>query len=350
MNAVATQKQPTTIAELLEVNRSLLLQALPKQIKADRFLRICLNSIARNPDLQKCSATSLYGAIMQCAQFGLEPGMMNQAHIVPYWNSDKRCFEAQFQIGYLGMRDMAERNGDVLDGDAQAVHEKDSFDYGLGDSPFITHKPSKDQDRGDIVHFYCWAQSAKGKLKVSVMSTAEVKEHREKFAKKKKDGSFGPAWTVTFEAMAIKTVIRRCYKLLARSPELREAIALDEMQQVSIPQNLGMEVEIEQRDAARLQNAEALKALQETNNTPESSTESAQPGDPHHQPEQVPPSDAAPAPSLPASNICQQLRLCESIAEAASIMNDSMQWPYSAEEREQINKVFAETKKRLGKR
>lgn len=84
--------------------------------------------------------------------------------------------------------------------------------------------------------------------------------------------------------------------------------------------------------------------------TPESSTESAQPGDPHHQPEQVPPSDAAPAPSLPASNICQQLRLCESIAEAASIMNDSMQWPYSAEEREQINKVFAETKKRLGKR
>ena len=255
-------KQPTDIVGLLEVNRGSILQALPKTIKADRFLRVCLNAINRNPDLQKCTAMSLYAGIMQSAQFGLEIGLMNQAHLVPYWNSDKKCFEAQFQIGYLGLRDLGERYGDVVDGDAQAVYEKDFFDYGQGDSPYIQHKPSKDQNRGEIVHFYCWAQPKDGKIKVAVLSKQEVEEHRDRFVRKNDKGQFGPAWTKTFEAMGLKTVIRRCYKFLARSPELREAIALDEMQEISIPQNLGLELEAEQRDEAREANQKRLEAMQ----------------------------------------------------------------------------------------
>ena len=263
--AVATTKQPSDIGGLLEFNRGAILQALPKTIKADRFLRVCMNAISRNPDLQKCTASSLYAGIMQSAQFGLEIGLMNQAHLVPYWNSEKRGFEAQFQIGYLGLRDLAERYGDVVDGDAQPVHEKDFFDYGQGDSPFIEHKPSKDQDRGAITHFYCWAKPKDGKVKVAVMSNAEVEEHKKKFVREKKSGGYGPAWTSTFEAMALKTVIRKCYKLLARSPELREAVALDEMQEVNIPQNLGMELDAEQMAEARKENAKRLEAVQQVN-------------------------------------------------------------------------------------
>lgn len=259
--AVATAKHPSDIGGLLELNKGAILQALPKTIKADRFLRVCLNAIARNPELQKCTASSLYGGIMQSAQFGLEIGLMNQAHLVPYWNSEKRCFEAQFQIGYLGLRDLAERYGDVVDGDAQPVHEKDFFDYGQGDNPFIQHKPSKDQDRGPITHFYCWAKPTNGQLKVAVMSTEEVEKHKERFVREKKSGGYGPAWTQTFEAMALKTVIRRCYKLLARSPELREAVALDELQEVNIPQNLGMELDQEQKEAARIENAKRLEEM-----------------------------------------------------------------------------------------
>lgn len=260
--AVATT-QPTDIGGLLDLNRDAIRQALPKTIKADRFLRVCMNAIARNPDLQKCTASSLYAGIMQSAQLGLEIGLMNQAHLVPYWNSEKRGFEAQFQIGYLGLRDLAERYGDVVDGDAQKVHEKDVFDYGQGSAPFITHIPSKDQHRGEVVHYYCWAQPKDGKLKVAVMSKAEVEAHRDRFVRKKKDGAFGPAWTTTFDAMALKTVIRHCYKLLARSPELREAIALDEMQEIHIPQNLGLELDQAQKAVAMADNTARLAAMQQ---------------------------------------------------------------------------------------
>lgn len=262
MNQVAT-KQPTDIAGLLEANRNSLLQALPKTVKIDRFLRVAMNAIAKNPDLQKCSASSLYGAIMQSAQFGLEIGLMNQAHLVPFWNSDKKCFEAQFQIGYLGLRDMAEWYGDVQDGDAQVVYEKDEFDYELGDTTSIRHKPHKGQSRGEQVYYYAWAKPKHGKIKVAVMSRQEVEEHRDKFVRKTKAGEFSPMWTKTFDAAAIKTVIRKCYKLVARSPQLREAIALDEMQEVQIPQGLGVEVEHEQLTTIRQSNQEKMKQLQD---------------------------------------------------------------------------------------
>jgi recombination protein RecT len=263
MTTAAVDAKPTTdIAGLLTANRGALLQALPKTIQPDRFLRVCLNAIARNPDLQKCTASSLYAGIMQSAQFGLEIGLMNQAHLVPYWNSDTKRYDAQFQIGYLGLRDLAERYGDVTDGDAQTVHEKDLFDYGQGDSPYLTHKPSKEQDRGPVTHYYCWAQPKDGKVKVAVLSATEIANHRDRFVRKKKDGTFGPAWTVTFDAMGLKTVIRHCYKLLARSPELREAIALDELQEIQIPQHLGLELDLEQKDAARVENTKRLEALQ----------------------------------------------------------------------------------------
>ena len=336
--AVATTKQPTDIAGLLEANRGAIMQALPKTVKADRFLRVCLNTIARNPDLQKCSASSLYAGIVQSAQFGLEIGLMNQAHLVPYWNSERRCFEAQFQIGYLGLRDLAERYGDVVDGDAQPVHEKDFFDYGQGDAPFIQHKPSKEQDRGPITHFYCWARPKDGALKVAVMSNEEVEKHKEKFVREKKSGGYGPAWTTTFDAMALKTVIRRCYKLLARSPELREAVALDEMQELSIPQNLGLEVEQEQKESMRLENAKRLESLQreEQREAPPTSQDGLDEKADHiadmERPQQT--TDAAPLPPIVA--VLRDMDNAPDAAAKSHIFNEAMEQPYTPAEKKQL--------------
>lgn len=363
MNEVV--KQPTDIAGLLDVNRNALLQALPKAIKIDRFLRVAMNAIARNPDLQKCSASSLYGAIMQSAQFGLEIGLMNQAHLVPYWNSDKRCFEAQFQIGYLGLRDMAEWYGDVEDGDAQVVYEKDEFDYELGDSPSIRHKPSKDQSRGDVVYYYAWAKPKNGKIKVAVMSRQDVEVHRDKYVRKRKDGTFAEIWSKNFDAMAIKTVMRKCYKFVARSPQLREAIALDELQEVQIPQGLGVEMEQSQLADMRQSNQDKMKQLQQQTveqdgadrkdmgQSTNSSASSQQASDaaPPFNPETCPPAEVN-TPQLDPANIAKQFRLCESVAEWAQIANA---WQEEVElhaetDRAMVKKVADEAKKRIGKK
>lgn len=361
MTTAVVTKQPTDIAGLLEANRNALLQALPKTVKIDRFLRVAMNAIARNPDLQKCTAASLFGAIMQSAQFGLEVGLMNQAHLVPYWNSEKRCFEAQFQIGYLGLRDMAEWYGDVEDGDAQVVYEKDEFDYELGDSPSIRHKPSKDQSRGDVSYYYCWAKPKNGKIKIAVMSLREVEEHRDKFVRKTKQGGYSPAWEKTFDAMGIKTVMRKCYKLVARSPQLREAIALDELQEVQIPQGLGVELQHEQLTSMRQSNQEKLRQLQQHEPVepdgaggtgPDviapghkvSGTQQASDAAPPVGPEDgVPPS----ASGLSTDLAIRQMQVAESLAELSGIMNQWVAEDHFPEERAQVKAVFDARKKQL---
>ncbi len=351
-NGLTTTNQPTDIAGLLEANRNALMQALPKTVKIDRFLRVAMNAIAKNPDLQKCTASSLYGAIMQSAQFGLEVGLMNQAHLVPYWNSEKRCFEAQFQIGYLGLRDMAEWYGDVEDGDAQVVHEKDFFDYELGDNPSIQHKPSKDQTRGEPVFYYCWAKPKNGKIKVAVMSRQEVEDHRDKFVRKTKDGEFSPMWTKTFDAAAIKTVIRKCYKLVARSPQLREAIALDEMQEIQIPQGLGVEMAQEQLTTMRQSNQDKMKQFQQSEYKPEGQGAGGAGEQSHEATGSHEASDSPLAPQLTADNVCQQFVLVESMPEWSEIANAWMEEAelHSDEDRAKVKAAAELAKKRIGKK
>jgi recombination protein RecT len=256
-----THTTALTIGDLIEQRRTELVEALPRSIDAQRFIRVALTAIQRTPELAQCTPASLYAGILQAAQLGLEIGLQNQAHLVPYWNNEKKCYEAQFQVGYLGLRDLAERYGDIVDGDAQLVRDGDVFDYELGTEPRLVHKPALGQ-RGEITHAYAWARPKNGSLKIAVMTREEIEAHRDTFVRRKKDGSFGPAWTKTFPAMALKTVMRQLYKFLARSPELRTAIALDEMAEAEVPQGLGRELLSEQTTAARAQNAAALAALQ----------------------------------------------------------------------------------------
>lgn len=319
--------QPTTIADLLKANKAALAEALPRTCSVERFLRVCLTTIARNPDLQRCTAASLYGCILQSAQLGLEPGLLNQAHLVPYWNQEKQVYEAQFQIGYMGLRTLAERYGDIVDGDAQTVRERDTFAYTLGTAPAITHQPPPDtQDRGDITHFYAWAIPKVGVMKVAVMTREEIEAHRDKYVRRKRDGQFPPSWTDSFEAMGLKTVMRRLYKLLARSPELQGAIALDERAELDLAQGLGAEMEQAQLVEARAENAALIQRLQaQQANAPVSEearaphnkpqgehdgasgappvTDAAESGDPA--PTRAGSLDAPPAPGVPATEANQ---------------------------------------------
>lgn len=276
----------TALQSLLEERRAALAQALPRRMSVERFMRIVLTTVGRSPELQRCTPESLYACALYAAQLGLEPGLLNQAHLIPYWNSATKRYEAHFQLGYMGLRTLAERYGDITDGDAQIVREADEFRYQLGTEPAITHVPAMVQDRGAITHVYAWAKSRTGQLHLAVMTRQEIEQHRDKYVRRLPNGAFPPSWVESFEAMALKTVMIRCYKFLARTPELREAIALEERDEAGLPQNLGLPAEQEQleqfRREARAQLAQAqpspaadaeapAEALPEASAQPESS-------------------------------------------------------------------------------
>ena len=62
-----------------------------QQRRAERFARVCVTAFRQNPDLQKSSPASILGAMMTCAQLGLEPNTPSGlAYLIPRWNGKLR--------------------------------------------------------------------------------------------------------------------------------------------------------------------------------------------------------------------------------------------------------------------
>ena len=100
-------------------------KALPSVITPERFTRIELSAISVNPQLGQCTPASFLGAMMTSAQLGLEVNTpLGQAYVLPYRN--KGTLEAQFQLGYKGLIDLAYRSGEVEVIQAHVVYENNA--------------------------------------------------------------------------------------------------------------------------------------------------------------------------------------------------------------------------------
>ena len=68
--------------------------------RADEYFRNIASVVANAPDLQKCDPITLICGGLQAANLCLPIGSgLGFAYIIPYKNTRKGCYEAQFQIG-----------------------------------------------------------------------------------------------------------------------------------------------------------------------------------------------------------------------------------------------------------
>lgn len=232
-SAIEPRKNLETVRDLLLRSRAQLQAALPRHMTVDRLLRVALTCIQRTPRLAECHPMSLLGAIMECAQLGLEPDpVQGKAYLVPFWNSKAGYYEVQFIPGYKGLMDLALRSRQVRKIEAHEVREHDQFDYAYGDQPFLQHKPAR-TNRGAIVAAYAIAWYADGAKHFWVSERDEIEKARNR-SKAKDDGP----WKTDEEWMSLKTAVRRLCKFLPQTPELGRAVALDELSDVQEPQYL----------------------------------------------------------------------------------------------------------------
>lgn len=239
-------ERPRTIAQLLqshEVQNQVKL-ALPRHMTPERLLRICTTELRRTPKLQECDPRSFLGAVIQCAQVGLEPGSaLGHVYILPF---DKRAkqggqwvtvaTEAQVIIGYRGMIELARRSGQIISIESRAVYEGDRFLCALGLESRLEHVPDWDNPErasGALRYVYAVAHLRDGGRQFEVMSRAEVEAVRAR----SKAGESGP-WKTDYEAMALKTVIRRLFKYLPVSIEVQRMVVADERAEVGLSQEL----------------------------------------------------------------------------------------------------------------
>src|SRR5690554_3088052 len=149
-NAVAQRQN--TLTALIERQKPEIARALPKHMDPDRLARIATTVLRQTPQLGQCTPESFLGALMTCAQLGLEPGPLGHAYLVPFKNNKTGMFEVTFIPGYRGLVELARRSGQVQSVQAHVVREGDRFDYEFGLNPKLEHKPAGSD--GEVTHAY----------------------------------------------------------------------------------------------------------------------------------------------------------------------------------------------------
>jgi recombination protein RecT len=223
-----------TVRDLILKNRAQIELALPKFMNTDRLIRTALTSFSTTPALLDCTPRSLLGAVIQCAQLGLEPGIIGMAYLVPFHNKKANTTEVQFIPGYRGLLALARRSGEISTIQAHCVYAEDAFVYRYGLSEQLDHTPAEKPERGPMRCVYAVARLKDGGHQFDVMTKAEVDTHRDRYSRAAKQGP----WQTEYPEMAKKTVLRRLCKLLPASVELQTAVALDERAELQLPQGL----------------------------------------------------------------------------------------------------------------
>ena len=222
--AVSEKKKPQTMKDYVSVMMPEIKKALPNTITPERFTRIVLSAISNSKDLQMCTPQSFLAGMMNAAQLGLEPNTpLGQAYLIPYRNHG--TLEAQFQIGYKGLIDLAYRSGQVRTIYAEEVCENDEFEYELGLNPKLVHKPAS-ENRGKPIYYYAVFKLVNGGEGFAVMSKDDIDKHRDRFSKAAKAG-FSP-WSTNYDEMAKKTVIKKVLKYAPLSTDIMRSISQDE--------------------------------------------------------------------------------------------------------------------------
>jgi recombination protein RecT len=201
--------------------------ALPAHIPAERFVRVVMTAVQRNPKLLRCTRQSFFNACMSAANDGLLPDGREGA-IVPYGDDEgggSRSENAQWLPMTQGLRKKVRNSGALTDWNVQVVQQGDEFDYALGDNPFIHHKPSPRGGRTRPVLFaYSIATYPDGSKSREVMNIDQIEDIRKKSKARK-----GP-WSdpVFFPEMCRKTVARLHSKQLPMSTDLDRLMQRDD--------------------------------------------------------------------------------------------------------------------------
>lgn len=218
--AEARAQRLASFKELLDQMSPEIARALPSHMTAERLARITLTQARQTPDLLLCTAASLAGAVLTCAQLGMEPGPTGEAYFIP--RKDKGVMEARFELGYKGMAALFWRHPLAAYLKTETVRVNDEFDFELGTSAFLKHRPSKN-DRGEPRgQWYAVYRLVNGGFGFSVLDKRAVERRR-----RKSSSPNGFGWKDNYDEMAEKSALRDMFDVMPKSAEISRVLAWD---------------------------------------------------------------------------------------------------------------------------
>lgn len=218
------QDLPEPLLHTLMAGVPQLAAVLGSEEEANRALVNTAVAIQRNPALMKADPQSLFLAVVQVAQWGLDVG--TTAHLVPFFSTKQRKTLVTPMKNYKGVVSLVIQAKAARSIEVHAVYAGETFEVAYGTDASVKHVPDfeKRRNSANLTHVYAVAHIGLNvPPKFIVLSRHDVERYRamSKFA----DSSF---WRDHYEAMAKKTAVHRLGDTLPQSARLRHIFANEE--------------------------------------------------------------------------------------------------------------------------
>ena len=177
------------------------------------------------------------------------------AYIVPYKG------QCQFQLGYKGLIELAERSGQFKNIIDEVVYEGQLIKKNKFTGEYEFDEDAKVSDK--VVGYMCRIDLINGFSKTIFWTKEEVEAHARKFSQAYRGGKSSP-WQSDFDAMARKTVLKALFaKYAPKSVAIQQAIKFD---QAIVKPNDGLtedDLQIDAYDVDYIDNEQIQEAVEE---------------------------------------------------------------------------------------
>lgn len=186
--------------------------------RSSSFLTSVLQVVASNELLAKADPMSIFNASLMAATLDLPiNNNLGFAYIVPY------AGKAQFQLGYKGFIQLAQRSGQFKTISATPIYEGQLVES----NPLTGFRFDFEVKSDKVIGFAAYFELLNGFQKTFYMPIDKMEAHGKKFSKTfEKNGSL---WKTDFEGMGVKTVIKLLLsKYAPLSIEMQKAVIVDQ--------------------------------------------------------------------------------------------------------------------------
>nr|DAH21528.1 MAG TPA: RecT protein [Caudoviricetes sp.] len=232
-NSLANRQTKTGMAAYLTQD------AVKKQINSvvggkngTRFISSIVSAVQTTPALQECTNPSILSAALLGEALNLSPSpQLGQFYMVPFDNKKKGCKEAQFQLGYKGYIQLAERSGYYKKLNVLAIKEGELIRYDPLNEEIEVELIDDDviREEAPAMGYYAMFEYENGFRKTMYWSKKKMLAHAEKYSQafKRNGGAkslelleqgkipekelwkYSSFWFKDFDGMALKTMLRQ---------------------------------------------------------------------------------------------------------------------------------------------
>jgi len=196
--------------------------------KTQSFITSLSSMVGSNSVLNKCDRASLLGCALKATSMDLPFDQnLGMAWCIPY--GDK----AQFQMGYKGFIQLAQRSGQIAQLNAKEVVEGEYLGDDMLGEPIINWKPVDEREDKKVVGYMAGIRLINGFTKIIYWSIAKIEKHASTYSQAyryaKKTGQVDAVWITNFDGMAKKTVLKDLIsKYAPMSIEMQQAVKFDQ--------------------------------------------------------------------------------------------------------------------------